>query len=244
MTQAIDYIPTCATCPFGRQIEGDRYTCSAAHNQHSQAVKGYWQATADCDEAIELYHQANERIMSDVIHQSAVEEFEAEVLNDDSWLTEPITQCQPIEPNRPYIEFKQISQKVGYQVKYDNSIVCGYRGFQSKNRAQEWADALNLKTQVREAKHLKDCAYEVKIWGCSFAQLQEWAYPQPTSKAAQVFGYGDYMGASRLNRIRNEAIGIDPSDLIADMKAVRPKEATFNPAEYNPILNGRYSDRY
>lgn len=44
---------TCSTCPFARQIEGNKYSCSATHNLHNSTVRGHWEATADCERAIE-----------------------------------------------------------------------------------------------------------------------------------------------------------------------------------------------
>jgi hypothetical protein len=43
---------TCATCPFARHLDGDRYVCSAEHNQHSQVVRGHWETTTDCESAL------------------------------------------------------------------------------------------------------------------------------------------------------------------------------------------------
>lgn len=68
-TAEITYIPTCATCPFARQIDGNKYTCTAEHNHHNSVVRGHWQATRDCEEAIAKHYGDS---------------------TEDSWLTEPI----------------------------------------------------------------------------------------------------------------------------------------------------------
>lgn len=47
---------TCATCPFARAIDGDRYLCTAPDSQvfnSETVVRGHWEAIADCDRAIE-----------------------------------------------------------------------------------------------------------------------------------------------------------------------------------------------
>ncbi|HEY9884715.1 MAG TPA: hypothetical protein V6C98_14010 [Thermosynechococcaceae cyanobacterium] len=59
MTQAeITYTPKCANCPFAVLLEGDRYECTAVHNHHSSVVRGHWQATPICEEAIERLYEA------------------------------------------------------------------------------------------------------------------------------------------------------------------------------------------
>lgn len=44
---------TCKTCPFARHLDGDRYVCSATHNHHNPVTRGHWEATADCELAIQ-----------------------------------------------------------------------------------------------------------------------------------------------------------------------------------------------
>jgi hypothetical protein len=47
---------------------------------------------------------------------------------------------------------------------------------------------------------------------------------------------GNYKGLSKQMRQHWEKVGINPSDLIADMKANRPPEPEWNAAKYNPVL--------
>jgi hypothetical protein len=47
---------------------------------------------------------------------------------------------------------------------------------------------------------------------------------------------GNYKGLSKQMRQHWEKVGINPSDLIADMKANRPTEPEWNAAKYNPVL--------
>jgi len=47
---------------------------------------------------------------------------------------------------------------------------------------------------------------------------------------------GNYKGLSKQMRQHWEKVGINPSDLIADMKAKRPPEPEWNAAKYNPVL--------
>jgi hypothetical protein len=47
---------------------------------------------------------------------------------------------------------------------------------------------------------------------------------------------GNYKGLSKQMRQHWEKVGINPSDLIADMKANRPTEPEWNAANYNPVL--------
>jgi hypothetical protein len=47
---------------------------------------------------------------------------------------------------------------------------------------------------------------------------------------------GNYKGLSKQMRQRWEKVGINPSDLIADMKAKRPPEPEWDAAKYNPVL--------
>ena len=46
---------------------------------------------------------------------------------------------------------------------------------------------------------------------------------------------GNYTGLAKQTRQRWEKLGIDPKDLIAEMKAKRPPEPEWNAAKYNPI---------
>lgn len=50
---------TCATCPFARHLDRDRYACSATHNLHNPVTRGHWEATADCNQAIEEFQGQN-----------------------------------------------------------------------------------------------------------------------------------------------------------------------------------------
>ncbi|MBD2033918.1 hypothetical protein H6F76_02470 [Leptolyngbya sp. FACHB-321] len=47
---------------------------------------------------------------------------------------------------------------------------------------------------------------------------------------------GNYTGLAKQTRERWERAGIDPQELIADMKAKRPPEPEWNAAKYNPVL--------
>ena len=47
---------------------------------------------------------------------------------------------------------------------------------------------------------------------------------------------GNYKGLSKQMRQHWEKVGINPSDLIANMKANRPPEPEWNAAKYNPVL--------
>jgi hypothetical protein len=47
---------------------------------------------------------------------------------------------------------------------------------------------------------------------------------------------GNYRGLSKQMRQHWEKVGINPSDLIADMKAKRPPEPEWDAAKYNPVL--------
>jgi hypothetical protein len=47
---------------------------------------------------------------------------------------------------------------------------------------------------------------------------------------------GNYKGLSKQMQQHWEKLGINPSDLIADMKANRPTEPEWNAAKYNPVL--------
>jgi hypothetical protein len=47
---------------------------------------------------------------------------------------------------------------------------------------------------------------------------------------------GNYKGLSKQMRQHWEKVGINPSDLIADMKAKRPPEPEWDAAKYNPVL--------
>ena len=48
----ISTLPTaCATCPFARHIEGDRYACSAEVGLST--VRGHWQPSTDCISELE-----------------------------------------------------------------------------------------------------------------------------------------------------------------------------------------------
>lgn len=60
---------TCATCPFARQIDRDRYVCEAVHNHHNPVVRGHWEATADCNQAI----TQTEQVDSDVDYVMNIE---------------------------------------------------------------------------------------------------------------------------------------------------------------------------
>ncbi len=46
---------------------------------------------------------------------------------------------------------------------------------------------------------------------------------------------GNYKGLSKQMRQHWEKLNINPSDLIADMKANRPTESAWDAAKYNPI---------
>lgn len=45
-------VTACSNCPFARQIEGNRYECSATHKQGLDVVRGHWVPTQDCQDAI------------------------------------------------------------------------------------------------------------------------------------------------------------------------------------------------
>jgi hypothetical protein len=47
---------------------------------------------------------------------------------------------------------------------------------------------------------------------------------------------GNYKGLSKQIKQHWEKVGINPSDLIADMKAKRPPEPEWDAAKYNPVL--------
>lgn len=65
---------TCATCPFARHLDRDRYACSATHNLHNPVTRGHWEATADCNQAIEeLQGQKAEESNTDADYVMALE---------------------------------------------------------------------------------------------------------------------------------------------------------------------------
>jgi hypothetical protein len=53
---------------------------------------------------------------------------------------------------------------------------------------------------------------------------------------------GNYRGIAKQTRQRWEQAGINPSDLIADMKAKRPAEPAWDAERYNPVLAGVGAD--
>lgn len=63
---------TCSTCPLARQIEDDRYACSASHNHHNPVVRGHWSATQDCTWEIEEYHAYHAAIAHQNLQESEV----------------------------------------------------------------------------------------------------------------------------------------------------------------------------
>jgi hypothetical protein len=62
------------------------------------------------------------------------------------------------------------------------------------------------------------------------ADCLEFIYPDSQTTT------GNYKGLSKQIKQHWEKVGINPSDLIADMKANRPPEPEWNAAKYNPVL--------
>ena len=64
---------TCATCPFARHLDGNRYVCSATHNHHNPVTRGHWQSTADCEQAIEEDDRGSGRTDTDADYVMQIE---------------------------------------------------------------------------------------------------------------------------------------------------------------------------
>jgi hypothetical protein len=86
----------------------------------------------------------------------------------------------------PYIELVKVSDHMAYQRQHDGEIVCTYIGFRTKAHAQSWLhffEAITSKVELRQAKRLEGCKWEIKAKGLSIKQIERYASDCDFSKS-------------------------------------------------------------
>lgn len=85
---------TCKTCPFARHLDGDRYVCSATHNHHNPVTRGHWEATADCELAIQAEEGGLDSNQADAGYvmalEASLEKSESQVFSKSNSLKLPL----------------------------------------------------------------------------------------------------------------------------------------------------------
>lgn len=233
-------------------------------------------------------------------------------------ITHPVTtednenKCTHEGETVPYIELVEVTDAIAYQKKSaSGEIVCTYIGFATKGKAVSWqrfVETMTSAVELRPAKRLERCKWEIKAKGLSITQIQrlseqdftkafkpEAANTEPPAVQPNEFKPGDivvqsltpsasfkveeilpngvldctnlttgdrqglrpsavqlvqkastetpylvtsgnYTGLAKQTRQRWEKLGVDPKDLIAEMREKRPPEPVWNAAKYNPVL--------
>jgi hypothetical protein len=212
-----------------------------------------------------------------------------------------------------YVELVKVSDAITYQKRSaSGEIVCTYIGFATKGKAVSWqrfVETMTSAVELRPAKRLERCKWEIKAKGLSITQIQRLSEqdfskafkPEATKTeppAVQPNGFesgdiviqsltpsnsykieqvmpngvldctnlttgdrqglrpsavelvqkasnetpylvtsGNYTGLAKQTRQRWEKLGIDPKDLIAEMREKRPPEPEWNAAKYNPLAS-------
>lgn len=99
----------------------------------------------------------------------------------------------------PYVELVRVSDAIAYQRKHDGEIICTYIGFRTKALAQSWKhffEAITSSVELRQAKRLENCKWEIKAQGVSIKQIERFttecdftkSYQQQTESPAQAAG--------------------------------------------------------
>lgn len=99
----------------------------------------------------------------------------------------------------PYVELVKVSDTIAYQRRHDGEIICTYIGFRTKVIAQSWKpffEAITSSVELRQAKRLESCKWEIKAKGVSIKQIERFTkecdfsknYQQQAETPAQAAG--------------------------------------------------------
>ena len=86
-----------------------------------------------------------------------------------------------VEPEMPYVELIQVSDRVSYQRRQDGEIICCYVGGNNKNRLKDWGSwlcnqhSVGSGFELRVALRMTAYKHEIKIWGISLKQIERLA---------------------------------------------------------------------
>jgi hypothetical protein len=86
----------------------------------------------------------------------------------------------------PYVELVKVSDRMAYQRQHDGEIICTYIGFRTKAIAQSWMhffEAITSKVELRQAKRLEGCKWEIKAKGLSINQIERYTRDCDFSKS-------------------------------------------------------------
>jgi hypothetical protein len=85
-----------------------------------------------------------------------------------------------------FVELIKVTDALAYQRKHDGEIICCYFGFKTKAHAQSWMhffEAVTSKVELRQAKRLQGCKWEIKVSGLSINQIERYAKDCDFSKS-------------------------------------------------------------
>ncbi|MEW5861431.1 MAG: hypothetical protein AB1861_29305 [Cyanobacteriota bacterium] len=119
------------------------------------------------------------------------------------------------ETTVPYVELVKVSDAIAYQRKHDGEIVCCYFGFRTKAIAQSWLhffEAITSSVELRQAKRLEDCKWEIKAKGVSIKQIERFKAECDFSKS-----YRSEIGSAKPPHVEVTL----PSDKIQEGQRIR-----------------------
>jgi hypothetical protein len=76
----------------------------------------------------------------------------------------------------PYIELVEVTDAIAYQKRSaTGEVICTYLGFATKGKAVSWqrfVETMTSAVELRQAKRLERCKWEIKAKGLSITQIQ------------------------------------------------------------------------
>lgn len=109
-----------------------------------------------------------------------------------------------VEPEMPYVELIQVSDRVSYQRRQDGEIICCYLAGNNKNRLKDWGSWLCTQHsvgsgfEVRKAERLTAYNHELKIWGMSLKQIRRLAETDTTKTPPSRYHVASFPVAANL----------------------------------------------
>lgn len=136
---------------------------------------------------------------------------------------------QPVEP----IEFNDVVEVVA-----DGNDTVGLVGTFGRVKTVK-NDRIGVEVD-EQLVYFNKAELKLKVKAQAPTHQRKSSSPTDASLSAQEATYlqtnGNYLGLAKQTRQRWEQAGINPSDLIADMRANRPTEPAWDAAKYNPVL--------
>ena len=155
---------------------------------------------------------------------------------------EPVDDAVPMAQNREEVEAIEFNDVV--EIVADGNDTVGLVGTFGRVKVVK-GDRVGVEID-EQLVYFKSSELKLKVKAETPSQQQNHPPSADVSISDQEATYlqtnGNYLGLAKQTRQRWEQAGIDPSALIADMKAKRPAEPAWDAERYNPVFAGVGAD--